>query len=127
MSDNTVAAKNILVVDDEFMNIRMAERILKDLPSVSFVRAMNSAELFEALENNDISVIMLDLRMPDSNGFDLYAKIRKKYDTPVVIMTADRSDETIHRIEALGMADHLSKPLDPIKTRELISSLLNIG
>lgn len=116
---------NILVVDDEFMNIRMVEHILKDMSHVHVVRAMNKEEALQALENNDIALMMLDLMMPDVDGFELYQMIRRKYDTPVVLMTADKSIETVRRINELGIDDYLTKPLNPFITQEMIYGVIN--
>ena len=115
---------DILVVDDELMNIKMAERILKDITSINVVRATNKEETFEALENNDISVILLDLKMPDIDGFELFKLIREKYSMPVVLMTADRSNETVQMIRELGIDDYLTKPLNPFITREIVYGII---
>ena len=115
---------DILVVDDELMNIKMAERILKDITSINVVRATNKEETFEALENNDISVILLDLKMPDIDGFELFKLIREKYSMPVVLMTADRSNETVQMIRELGIDDYLTKPLNPFITREMVYGII---
>ena len=117
--------KNILVVDDEIMNIKMVERILKDIPTVHVISAMNKDEAFAALENNDIDLIMLDLKMPDIDGFELYKLIREKYSTPVVIMTADKSSETVLKINELGIDDYLTKPLNQHITLEMLYGIIN--
>ena len=117
--------KNILVVDDELMNIKMVERILKDIPSVHVVAATNKDETFAALENNDIALIMLDLMMPDIDGFELYGMIREKYSTPTVMMTADKSSETLRKIYALGIDDYLTKPLNKFITQEMLYGIIN--
>ena len=115
---------DILVVDDELMNVKMVERILKDITSINVVRATNKEETFEALENNDISVILLDLKMPDIDGFELFKLIREKYSMPVVLMTADRSNETVQMISELGIDDYLTKPLNPFITREIVYGII---
>ena len=118
---------NILVVDDELMNIKMVERILKDIESITVVRAMNREETFEALGNNNISLILLDLKMPDIDGFELFRLIREDYNIPVVLMTADRSMETIHMISELGIDDYLTKPLNAFITREMVYGIIKAG
>lgn len=120
-SDN----KTILVVDDELMNIKMVERILKDITTVQIVKAMNKDEAMKALEENDISLIMLDLLMPDVDGFELYSMIRGKYDTPVVLMSADKSIDTINKINELGIDDYLTKPLNKNITQEMVYGIIN--
>lgn len=117
--------RNILVVDDELMNIRMVEHIVKDISTVHIVRAMNREETFEALENNDIALIMLDLKMPDIDGFELYKLIRERYNTPVVLMTADKSIETVQKINELGIDDYLTKPLNQYITLEMIYGIIS--
>lgn len=117
--------RNILVVDDELMNIRMVEHIVKDISTVHIVRAMNKEETFAALEGNDIALIMLDLMMPDIDGFELYKLIREKYVTPVVLMTADKSIETVQKINELGIDDYLTKPLNQYITLEMIYGIIS--
>ena len=117
--------KNILVVDDEIMNIKMVERILKDISTVHIIKATDKEEVFSALENGDISLIMLDLKMPDIDGFELYGMIHEKYNIPVVIMTADKSMETVQKISELGIDDYLTKPLNPFITQEMVYGIIN--
>ena len=117
--------RNILVVDDELMNIKMVDRILKDIPTVHVIPAMNKDETFAALESNDISLIMLDLKMPDVDGFTLYKLIREKYSTPVVLMTADKSLGTVQTINELGIDDYLTKPLNKFVTLEMVYGIIN--
>ena len=117
--------KNILVVDDEIMNIKMVERILKDISTLHIIKATDKEEVFSALENGDISLIMLDLKMPDIDGFELYGMIREKYNIPVVIMTADKSMETVQKISELGIDDYLTKPLNPFITQEMVYGIIN--
>ncbi len=117
--------KNILVIDDELMNIKMVERILKDLPTVHVLKAMNREETFEVLGRGDISLILLDLRMPDIDGFELYKLIREKYSIPVVMMTADKSGDTLRQINELGIDDYLTKPLNQFITLEMVYGIIN--
>ena len=117
--------KNILVVDDEIMNIKMVERIFRDIPTVHILSAMNRDETMSELANNNIDMILLDLKMPDIDGFELYGLIREKYNTPVVIMTADNSSETLEKINELGIGDYLTKPLNKFVTQELVYGIIN--
>ena len=127
MCQTDINHKEILVIDDELMNIKMVERILKDTASINVVHAMNKQETFEALEKNDISLILLDLKMPDIDGFELFKLIREHYSVPVVLMTADRSVETIHMISELGIDDYLTKPLNAFITKEMVYGIIKSG
>ncbi|MBQ9519268.1 MAG: response regulator [Firmicutes bacterium] len=118
-------AHNILVVDDEIMNIKMVEHILKDVSNITVTGATTKDETMDILEKNDISLIMLDLKMPDIDGFELFGIIREKYSTPVVVMTSDKSIETIRKISDLGIDDYLTKPLNPFVTKEAVYGVIN--
>lgn len=117
--------KNILVVDDEIINIRMVEHIMKDVEDFKVIGAMNKDETFRILEEESIHLILLDLNMPDTDGFDLYKKIREKYSIPVVMVTADKGIETIQKISELGIDDYLTKPLHAFVVRETVHGIIN--
>lgn len=117
--------KNVLVVDDEHMNIRMVEHILKDEPDLCVIGVKTKEETFNALEEQEIHLILLDLRMPDVDGFELYQMIREKYSVPVVLVTSDRGIETIQRISELGIDDYLTKPLDAFALKEMVHGIMN--
>lgn len=125
MCQTDSAIKNILVVDDEIMNIKMVERILKDMPDIRVVRAENKDEVFTGLSQQNIDLIMLDLKMPEIDGFELYVMIRKEYKVPVILMTADKSIDTINRISELGIDDYLTKPFNPFVTKEAVYGILS--
>ena len=72
-----------------------------------------------------IDLILLDLKMPDIDGFELFKLIRAKYNIPVVLMTSDRSIDTIHMISELNIDDYMTKPLNPFITKELVYGILN--
>ncbi|MDD6811542.1 MAG: response regulator [Lachnospiraceae bacterium] len=117
--------KNILVVDDEIMNIRMVQHILKDEPDFRVIGAMTKEETFHALEEQEMHLILLDLKMPDADGFELYQMIREKYHIPVVLVTADRCIETIQKISELGIDDYLTKPLHAFVVKETVRGITN--
>ena len=118
-------SKNILVIDDEIMNIKMVEFILKDVLDFHVTGVETKEETFSVLETKEIHLILLDLKMPDIDGFELYQMIREKYSIPVVLMTADKSIETIQRINELGIDDYLTKPLHPFVVKETIHGIVN--
>ena len=90
-----------------------------------YIHNPNKDEAFDILKKQDVSVILLDLIMPDIDGFELYQKIRQKYNIPVVLVTADRSIETIDKIRQLGIDDYLTKPLHAYVVKETIQSITN--
>ena len=125
MCQSERSVKNILVIDDEMMNIKMAEHILKELPNLRVIGAKNKEEALNILEEQQINLILLDLKMPDIDGFALYQIIRQKYSMPVVLVTADKESDTIQRISELGIDDYLTKPLHPFVVRETVHDIIN--
>ena len=117
--------QNILVIDDDMMNIKVVEHIFKDEPEYRVIGVKDKDEAFDILKKQEVSVILLDLIMPDIDGFELYQKIRQKYNIPVVLVTADRSIETIDKIRQLGIDDYLTKPLHAYVVKETIQSITN--
>lgn len=84
---------------------------------VSFNEAMKKAPF-----NYDIAV--LDITLPDGNGFDLFGKIRKYSDLPVIFLTAvDDEDSVVNGLE-LGADDYITKPFS---TRELIARIKRVA
>ena len=115
----------ILVVDDEIMNIKMVKHILKDEPDFQVLGARSREETFQILEEQKIHLILLDLKMPDADGFELYQMIREKYRIPVVLVTADKCMETIQKISELGIDDYLTKPLHAFVVKETVHGITN--
>lgn len=124
MADVTKAT--ILVVDDYSMNLKMAEFALKSkynvIPALSGERAIQILS-----EKSDIDLVLLDVLMPEMDGFDTYARIRQietHKDTPVCFLTGDEDENTLSRIKELGLSV-INKPFDPALLHNVIASLLD--
>lgn len=117
--------QNILVIDDDTMNIKVVEHIFKDESEYRVIGVKDKDEAFDILKKQEVSVILLDLIMPDIDGFELYQMIRQKYNIPIVLVTADRSIETVEKIRQLGIDDYLTKPLHAYVVKETVQSITN--
>ena len=115
--------KNILVIDDEVFSIKTVKNLLKDVPDLNVIGATTKEEAFKALEEQNIDLILLDLIMPETDGFELYKLIREKYTIPVVIVTADKRLETIQKISELGIDDYLTKPVHSFVLKEIVHGI----
>jgi putative two-component system response regulator len=101
----------ILVVDDDRMNLKMAEHILKQNYEVLCVTSGEEALEFLAQERMDL--ILLDLHMPGMDGLEVFEKIKasdRTKDTPVIFLTADSERETEVKIFNAGAMDYIQKP-----------------
>lgn len=85
--------------------------------------AQNIKEAGNMLKAEKYSIIILDIMLPDGNGFELYEKIKQDYFTPCIFLTArDDEDDIVKGIE-LGAEDYVTKPFS---TRELIARMNKI-
>lgn len=117
--------RTILAVDDDRMILLTLEHILKDMEEIRVISVQTKQEALDIIDSTDISLVILDLKMPDTDGFSLYQEIQAKKDIPAILMTGDRSLETIKRIRELGIDDYLTKPINGALTRETVHSILH--
>lgn len=119
-----MSQKSILVVDDEPMNHKMVQFILKSENQYRVQAVSTGMEAIEVLKENPVDLILLDIEMPGMNGFETLAEIRKLSEIPVVFMTADKDLSTIERAEKMGVDDYLTKPFLPVALKEVVHSIL---
>lgn len=103
------AAKNILVVDDEPKILEVVASLLESKGYKAFL-AENGKQAFDVFDKNNISLVLLDLMLPDMSGEEVCAMIRKKSRVPIIILTA-KSEEASHLNGlTIGADDYLIKP-----------------
>ena len=107
---------DILVVDDNPTNLVAAAAILNELGQ-NVVKATSGAEALRRLLTQEFALIILDVRMPDMDGYETARLIRdrdKTRATPIIFLTAfDRSEAQVMRAYELGAVDFLQKPIVP--------------
>jgi CheY-like chemotaxis protein len=113
------------VADDELMNVKMIQFILQEESIYEIISASSGKEALERLEAGDIDMVLLDLMLPDMEGFELYRRIKEKYTVPVVLMTADKNLDTLQKAMELGIEDYVTKPFLPVVLRETVHSIVN--
>lgn len=105
----------ILVVDDDTENLRMASHILsKEKARVSCVKS--GVDAIKFLKENQPDLILLDVHMPEMNGFDTIAEIKGNKETaniPVIFLTADDESSTETKGLEAGAMDFIKKPFVP--------------
>ncbi len=115
---------NILVIDDDRDILQELISILSDVENVCLRYANTKREAMELLEDHEFILILLDPSIAETDGFALYEAIRERYDTPVIVMSSDKSQETVGKVEELKIDDYLTKPLYPAVVREAIRGIL---
>jgi PAS domain S-box-containing protein len=112
--NTTTTAARVLLVDDQPANLLALEAALDSL-GVDMVRAMSGPAALAALEKQDFAAVLLDVRMPGMDGFEVAREIRSRARsrfTPILFVTAgDDADDAMLSAYALGAVDFLAKPL----------------
>jgi len=113
----------ILLVEDNAVNRRVAERLLSRLGHN--IRTVNNGlEACRITRNEEFDVILMDVQMPEMDGFQATAEIRRSESvrrTPIIALTASAMEGDRERCLAIGMDDYLSKPLNPTQLAQVIS------
>ena len=117
----------ILIVDDDKLTRWAVSRIL-GRAGYQVCEAGSLTEGAIALERQRPDVILLDIKLPDGDGFALLKAVRLGHpDLPVIMMTAHASPETEQAALALGARGHLAKPCDPTELRAVVGDALARG
>lgn len=113
----------VLFVEDNYVNVIVAKRQLEYLGIVPDC-AQNAFEAIELLKCNHYHIALLDLHMPEMDGYALAEIVRKEYpDVHIVIFTADIINNVRTRLAQMNIFDILSKPFMP---EEMLNTLLRV-
>jgi len=119
----------ILIVDDREDNLLSLEAILRDL-GPQIVKARSGQEALRAAFDRDFAVVLLDVRMPDMDGFETASLLRRRKrseHTPIILVTAaDASPLDLTRGYSVGAVDYLFKPFMPEVLRAKVKIFLEL-
>ena len=110
----------ILIIEDD-ATIRSGLKYCLEYENYEVIEATNGSEGLKKLDN--ISLILLDVNLPDIDGFELFKKIKNIKNIPIIFLTANDLETSIVMGLDMGADDYVTKPF---KTRELISRIKNI-
>ena len=115
--------KKILIAEDYFVNQEVTQDIL-ELMDFTVDIAENGREALEKFENGSYDAILMDVMMPEMDGFQTTAEIRKKEKkgkrTPIIALTANAMSGDREKCIEAGMDDYLSKPIEATKLEEIL-------
>jgi len=114
--------KNILLVEDND-TIIMGLKYSLEQDNFKVISAQNVSEFNGKIDKNDIDLVLLDVSLPDGNGFEICKKIKSKKDIPVIFLTAQDEETSVVLGLDLGADDYIVKPF---RTRELISRINSV-
>lgn len=118
----------ILIIDDEEPNVLLLERILKRARFENFVSTTDSREAAALFQKHEPDLVLLDLHMPHVDGFGVIAQLGELIGSgdylPVVVLTADVTQQTKQRALSAGATDFLTKPFEHLEVLLRIGNLL---
>ncbi len=117
----------ILIVDDD-PHIRELVSVFLEREGFQTYEAIDGVDALQKMDDVKVDMVILDIMMPNMDGFDVCFELRKYYDIPVLMLTA--KGETSQKVKGfhLGTDDYLVKPFDPIElvvSKGIIETLPN--
>jgi len=106
--------KRILLVEDDFMNMRLAQHIL-EVEGYTVFKAATAREALEQIESTLPDLILMDVQLPDMNGMTVVRVLReniKTRDTAILALTACAMKGDRERILQMGCDGYISKPIN---------------
>ncbi|MCG8411938.1 MAG: response regulator [Bacteroidales bacterium] len=119
--------KTILVVDDSETNLILLDAILSE--EFNVITAFNAKQAYTVLINNKLDLILLDLLMPNENGFEIIKNLQNsiKYkQIPIIVVTAFANEGNKQKANEYGVLDVIEKPIDIPVFLDKIVSVLNL-
>lgn len=112
---------HITIVDDILENLELYNDLLS--PTFEIKLIQRPMELMSYLEINTTDLVLLDIHMPDINGFELYERLKGKHpDLPVIFLSSDPSEDALVKGLNLGADDFILKP---VSLKELVARIKN--
>lgn len=119
-----MAAVSLLICDDSSL---ARKQLLQTLPagwSVEVSQAATGLEALERIRQGGVEVLLLDLTMPELDGYQVLAQLREeRLDCKTIVISADVQDEAVRRVLELGALAFIRKPVDPIHLHQTLASL----
>jgi putative two-component system response regulator len=127
--DAQISSAQILIIDDEPVNLKVAKKYLKEAGYQNVTATNDSRNALSLIRQQQPALILLDLMMPDVDGLELLRALRADpslRQIPVIVLTA--TDERSVKREALelGASDFLTKPVDPTDLLPRIRNVLGV-
>ena len=122
-------SKIVLVVEDEPEIIILVRRSLR-MRNLEVWQAVSGAQALGILEEKKPDLILLDIMMPDMDGFEVCRHIKampKCATIPIVFLTVRDQQEDMQRAKECGAAGYLTKPFDPFRLGEEVERYLKLG
>lgn len=121
---------NVLLVDDNEVNLKLSEILLKNL-GLTVVTSDNGFDALEKYKQNNFDIVFMDIYMPEMDGLAtaeamiMYEREVNKTHTPIVALTANVMEEDIESYISIGMDDFVAKPIVKSKLEAILNRYLS--
>lgn len=122
-SSNPFAGKLILVVDDEPRMIKFVQYNL-ELDGFQVISARNGQEAVNQVRQQLPDLVVMDVMMPEMDGFEALRRLREVSDVPVIMLTVKDEEDDKHSAFAAGSDDYVTKPFSPRELSDRIKAVL---
>ena len=113
---------NLLIIEDD-ITIRQGLTFYLEQENFKIISVEFASDAIKTINNNRIDLILLDVNLPDMDGFELFKMIKKIKDIPIIFLTANDLEVSVVRGLDMGADDYITKPF---KARELVSRIKNV-
>jgi response regulator RpfG family c-di-GMP phosphodiesterase len=119
---------NILIVDDKIENIISLTALLEDIENINIVTSTDPNEALKICWKEDIDLALVDVQMPEINGFEFVSFLKKNPKTnhiiPIMVTAISKEDKYLIQGLNSGAVDYLYKPLNPEATIAKVKSFV---
>lgn len=129
MIDNDINQYNILYIEDNYQNFNLIKRVLAVNENINLSHADTGENGIEFANKDRPDLILLDMRLPDIGGKEVYTQIKKNrllQDVPVIVLSANANDDDIKDMLVMGVYDYLTKPVDIPYFISVINELIKL-
>lgn len=128
-NDIQLPPANVLIVDDTPENLVALEVVLEDV-ECNLVTAQSGNEALSKMLKDDFALVLLDVQMPEMDGFEVAEIMRSNKRTanvPIIFVTAySREDRNVRKGYETGAVDYLFKPIDPTALHSKVNFFLQL-
>ncbi len=117
--------ESLLIIDDEEGLIKMLKRVLEKEGLERIYAATTGSDALHILKEHQIDLILLDVMLPDTSGFDLCQQIRELSFVPILFVTARTTDMDKLTGFSMGGDDYITKPFNPLEVVARIKAILH--
>lgn len=118
----------VLYIEDNPINIALVSQLLALKPNINFLSALTASQGIDLALSNPPDLILLDIQLPDMNGFEVFKILRDKKvteDIPIIAVSANAMAHDIEKAFQAGFNDYLTKPLNLVSFHQTIDAVLN--